>query len=248
VCARSFFIQSWWNFEGMQNLGFLFGLDPWLHRIYPDPEEYRRAALRHLEFFNTQPYMVSFALGLVGAMEEQRAAAPEAARPAIEERIRQLKRVAGSSLAAIGDSFFWGALKPACAAMTILTWLVLWTAGVSHPLAWGALAYLVAYNVPAVWIRWKGLRMGYYFGEQLPAELKKLRWQSKTRWTRRVGLCAASALALACLIVPPFGGTPGLKGAAALAAALGLRSLGVSTMRLYAGAAALGLLLALVRP
>jgi PTS system mannose-specific IID component len=126
----------------MQNLGFLFGIDGWLRRIYPDPEEYRRAALRHLEHFNTQPYMASFALGLVGALEEERASAPDERKPVIEERIRQLKRAVGAGLAAVGDSFFWGALRPACAGVTILAGLAFWTAGASHPIFWSAVVYL----------------------------------------------------------------------------------------------------------
>ena len=125
VFARSMLLQACWGFEGMQNLGFLFSLDPWLRRLYPEKKAYREAARRHLEFFNTQPYMAGYVVGVVGALEERRARAAAAERPAIEERIRQLKGAMGSALAAAGDSFFWGALKPAAAVFILLLWLVL---------------------------------------------------------------------------------------------------------------------------
>lgn len=248
VCARSLFLQSFWSFEGRQNLGFLFGLDPWLRRVYPDSEEYREAALRHLEHFNTQPFMASFTFGVVGALEEKRARASQAQRPAIEKRIRQLKSSLGASLAAVGDSFFWGALKPASAALTLLVWLALWTVGVPYALFLGVVFCAAAFNAPALWVRWEGLRLGYGSQEKLPAELKKLRWQSKTRWVRGVGLAAAVVLALSALLVPPIEGTVSWWNVVLLAAALGARALGLSTPRIYgcavvlfAGGALLGL-------
>ncbi|MEW6042584.1 MAG: PTS system mannose/fructose/sorbose family transporter subunit IID, partial [Elusimicrobiota bacterium] len=36
---RSFLLQSVWNFERMQNVGFLFTVLPSLKKIYPDKKE-----------------------------------------------------------------------------------------------------------------------------------------------------------------------------------------------------------------
>jgi len=94
---RSFFIQAGWNYERLQNLGFVFSLMPALRRIYADaprgvhgspepdvvqgapprrmvgqaaPEAFKSAVLRHLTVFNTQPYMTGFVIGNVAKMEE----------------------------------------------------------------------------------------------------------------------------------------------------------------------------------
>ncbi|MGH7738547.1 MAG: PTS system mannose/fructose/sorbose family transporter subunit IID, partial [bacterium] len=74
---RSFFLQTLWNFERYLNYGFAFALLPVFRKLYP--AEARGAALvRHLEYFNTHPYMASFILGAAARMEAERAAEPKA--------------------------------------------------------------------------------------------------------------------------------------------------------------------------
>jgi len=248
VFLRSLLIQACWSYEGMQNLGFLYGLDPWLRRIYPDPEEYRRAAFRHLEFFNTQPYMAGFAFGVIGGLEERRARLPEEQRRAVEDQIVRMKKAMGSSLAAIGDTFFWGALKPACAGLILLSWLVFWSFGVSRPVLLGALLGLACFNAAALWVRWRGIRVGYATQERLPDEIQRLRWHERVRWVRRLGLAAALVLTVAALVVPPQGGSPGWWGPVLLAAAAGARAAGLSAVRSYGVALALGCVVALAGP
>ncbi len=47
-----------WNFERMQALGFCFSMVPAIRRLYPENNEARKQAIRrHLEFFNTQPFV-----------------------------------------------------------------------------------------------------------------------------------------------------------------------------------------------
>ena len=101
VCVRSLLDQAWWNDAGMQNLGFLFA---WarVERAVSGLAKHREAARRHLEYFNTHPYMASFVLGVVGSLEECLAGFPEEQRGAMEEKIRQLKKVMGATLAADG--------------------------------------------------------------------------------------------------------------------------------------------------
>lgn len=235
------FLQAGWNFEGMQNLGFLFAIEPGIRRVHRDPERQRRALLRHLGFFNSQPYMTSFALGACLAFEEDAARAPsEAAETIAAERVERLKRALGSALAALGDPFYWGTLKPATAAFTLLAWIGLWTLGFPAPFLWGTLAGLVVFNTPALWARWAGLRIGHELGEGLPAELKRLGWQEKTRLVRAAGLVGVVVLALAALIVPPLGGRPSLWHALMLAAAFGLRAKGIPSLKTYLAAALIG--------
>lgn len=238
VFARSLLLQSCWSFEQMQGLGFLLGVEPFLRRLHPSPERYREAALRHLEPFNTQPYMAGFALGMVGGMEEDLVRLTEDQRPAAEERIRQMKRAFGAALAALGDPFFWGALRPACAAWAMLAWLVLWTVGVPRPALWAGLLYLAAFNAPALRARWRGVRLGLELREALVGRLAGERWHESAAAVRRWGLAAALALTASALLVPPWGSAAGPGNLVVFGAALALHRRGWSSAGLYAAAAA----------
>jgi mannose/fructose/N-acetylgalactosamine-specific phosphotransferase system component IID len=247
VFKRSFLLQSCWSFERMQNLGFLYALEPWLERIYTDPDDRAEASLRHLEFFNTQPYMAGLILGVVGGLEERLAKTPEGERPAARARASTIKKTLSSALAAIGDSLFWGSLKPACAALAIASWGLFWTMGLPHPVLAGCVLYLALFNIPVLWARWEGIRLGHAWQERLPLELGRYRWQSLAVGIRTAGLAAAGLCAAAALLVPPWG-VFSRWNLAVLAACFALKARGMSAARIYLGLAAAGTALALARP
>jgi len=238
IFGRSLLLQSCWSFERMQSLGFAHCLEPWLRRCWAGRgEELRAARLRHQEYFNTQPYVASLVVGMVCALEEEAAAAPDAERPAKVERLKALKFAAASALAGLGDALFWGALRPFCAALALAGALALspwgpWAA------AWAAGAYLLVYNGVAMTFRWRCLRLGYEWKDQIAVRLQSWRGQRLIRGLRVGGLVLGAAAAVLMLrLVPP---PQRLLGLLALAAGLGLREAGVSAYRLYAGAAAAG--------
>ena len=89
VFLRSNLFQGSWNFERMQALGFCFSMVPAIRRLYPENNEARKQAIRrHLEFFNTQPFVAAPILG--GLM---------------------------GPLAGVGDPIFWGTVRPVFAAL-----------------------------------------------------------------------------------------------------------------------------------
>lgn len=245
VAARSLLLQACWNYEGMQNVGFAFALLPWLRSIERAGGPPARSSVgRHLEYFNTQPYMASFVLGVTGRLEEELAAAPEESRPQIAQRISRLKAAFGAALAGVGDALFWGTLRPACAALGISAWLVAWTRGAEHPAPWAAAVYLAAYNGPALWMRWRGLSLGYGLGEHLAGELKRFKWQDRIRALRWLGLGLAVAVTASALLVPPWAVVASWWNVLALGAALAVRRLGYPTPRVYAASVALFILAA----
>ncbi len=73
VVRRSNLFQGSWNFERMQALGFAYSMVPVIKRLYPDPnsQERKDAIKRHLEFFNTQPFVAAPVLGVTIAMERR---------------------------------------------------------------------------------------------------------------------------------------------------------------------------------
>ena len=110
VFIRSNLFQGSWNFERMQALGFCFSMVPAIKRLYPENNEARRQAIkRHLEFFNTHPYVAAPVLGVTLAMEEQRANGAEIDDGAING----IKVGLMGPLAGVGDPIFWGTLSTA---------------------------------------------------------------------------------------------------------------------------------------
>jgi PTS system mannose-specific IID component len=201
---RSFFIQAGWNYERYQSLGFAFTLEPALKRIYPDPEKFKAAMLRHLQIFNTQPYLASFVVGNVARIEE-RAAAGEADL----KNLPGMKQALASSFASIGDRIFWGRLKP----MTVQVCLLIWSAGgffgwlftgtqetVSAPLLLGGpLAGIVFYSAFAVYWRWKGLAAGYACGGASNCALDTFNWPRLIKALSAAGFMMSVAIALLAL-------------------------------------------------
>ncbi|MEU5691931.1 PTS system mannose/fructose/sorbose family transporter subunit IID [Actinosynnema sp. NPDC020468] len=74
--TRAFWRYFWsfqisWNYERMQALGFAYAMEPVLRRLNPDREAYAEGLRRHLQFFNTSPFIGGpLVLGAAVAMEE----------------------------------------------------------------------------------------------------------------------------------------------------------------------------------
>lgn len=138
---RSLFLQAAWNYGRMQNLGFVFALMPVLRKEWRGAD-LSAAVKRHLEHFNTQPFMAGFALGLSARLEQEAAATPPEQQESVFERMRLLKGAVGTASAAIGDRLFWGTLRPLSLVVAIAIWWVYGLA-VYHP-RWFSSALLVS--------------------------------------------------------------------------------------------------------
>lgn len=146
-------MEHTWNYERMMNDGYLYAMLPALKKIYPDPEDFKEACKRHLEFFNTTPHVITLPLGISVAMEEKRAQDMENFDTA---SISNVKTAIMGPLAGIGDSFFWGTLR-------------ILATGVGTSLALqgnilGPILFLLIFNVPAFVMRYLLVFAGYKFG------------------------------------------------------------------------------------
>lgn len=107
---RSLFLQASFNFERMQAAGWLYGILPGLKKIHKDEKEDLAASMSHnLEFFNTHPFLVTFVMGIVLSMEQNKADIP---------MIRAVRVSAMGPLGGIGDALFWFTLVPITAGIT----------------------------------------------------------------------------------------------------------------------------------
>ena len=73
VWWRHQFLQGSWNYERMQNLGWAYSLIPAIKKLYTNKEDQAAALKRHLEFFNTHPYVAAPIMGVTLALEEEKA-------------------------------------------------------------------------------------------------------------------------------------------------------------------------------
>lgn len=165
VAWRSFFMQAGWNFERMQNLGFAWSMQPALEIIYPDKTRRLEALKRHLELFNTHPYMAPLLMGSVLKAEKESADL----RVDASARVGALKQALMGPLAAIGDTLFWATLRPLAA---LVAAAVAWMAPEFGTLA-PVIVYLGIFNLPHLTIRFTGLFQGYALGPAVSEYLRK---------------------------------------------------------------------------
>lgn len=167
---RSFFIQTGWNYERMLALGFTWILLPLGKKLYATPKERKRFLTRHLQNFNANPYLSSYALGGVAKLEELGTS---------EEEILKFKESLRGPLGALGDNLIWMNLRPSLLILGIIlasTWGVV-----------GALCFWLLYNVHQVYLRARGVFKGYVLGLNLVSDLRSGYYPNMIKWTSRIG-------------------------------------------------------------
>lgn len=183
VFIRSNLFQGSWNFERMQALGFCFSMVPAIRRLYPENNDARKQAIkRHLEFFNTHPYVAAPVLGVTLAMEEQRANGAEIDDGAING----IKVGLMGPLAGVGDPLVWGTLRPITAAL-----------GASLALSGnilGPLLFFFIFNAVRLAMKWYGLQLGFRKGVNIVSDMGGNLLQKLTEGASILGLFVMGVL------------------------------------------------------
>jgi len=180
ILVRSFFIQSCWNTDRMQNVGFAFALLPLLQFMEGDGERRKAFLTRHIGRFQSNPCLSAPILGSVVSMEERKPSLPPENGAAV-----RLKEVLMGPYAALGDPFFWGAWKPF--SMVVGVFLAM------NGYVWGGVFSLLVYNAVHGWIRCIGFFEGYRDGRGGAGFLRKLKLP---RWTVRIKWAAVAVVSL----------------------------------------------------
>ncbi|MDH4163363.1 MAG: PTS system mannose/fructose/sorbose family transporter subunit IID [Nitrospirota bacterium] len=238
VFWRSFFIQASWSYARMQSLGFAFALIPVLRRLYPDRQEFSARLAAHMDYFNTQPYMASFILGAAARIEEDRATGRDPGADAGE-----VKRSLMAPLGALGDSFFWGSLKPLAAVIAVAT--------LFDGSWWAPLLYLALYNVVHIGFRGGLVFAGYALRGDVVALMARFNFAQVARLFKVLSLAVLGGIVGTITLWRPElrmpVPVPGIT-LASLTIALGLAALfrrGWSPLKLMMGLGIVCLLLAL---
>lgn len=144
---RSLFLQASFNYERMQAGGWLYAILPGLKKIHKNEEDLSTSMLHNLEFFNTHPFLVTFVMGIVLSMEQNKLDVPT---------IRAVRVAAMGPLGGIGDALFWFTLVPI-------------VAGISSNMALqgsiaGPILFLVIFNAFQFLIRFWLMKWSYKMG------------------------------------------------------------------------------------
>lgn len=182
VAWRSTFIQGSWNYERMQNGGWAFSMIPAIKKLYKSKEDRKAALKRHLEFFNTHPYIASPILGVTLALEEERANGAEVDDVAIQG----VKVGMMGPLAGVGDPVFWFTLRPMLGAL-----------GASLAMGGnilGPILFFLAWNLVRWGFMWYTQEFGYKAGSKITDDLSGGLLQDITKGASILGMFVLAAL------------------------------------------------------
>lgn len=167
---RTLFLQCLWNFERLQNVGFLFILYPFLKKMYPDAEKRKEVLFRHIGFFNVNPYMASVIVAMVLNCENtiSKGKKISVAKP------NMIKTVMAGPVSAIGDSFFWGIWKPFCVFVAIFLFMLCMNVFNISYIWIVPLAFLFLYNIVHLTFRYWLLFISFRLDEKIIPLVSKL--------------------------------------------------------------------------
>ncbi|WP_282672000.1 PTS system mannose/fructose/sorbose family transporter subunit IID [Lactococcus lactis] len=182
VMWRSMFLQGSWNYERMQNGGWANSLIPALKKLYPSGEEAKEALKRHLEFFNTHPYVAAPIIGVTLALEEERANGADIDDAAIQG----VKVGMMGPLAGIGDPVFWFTVRPIVGA-------------IAASLATGGsiiapLFFFIVWNAIRIAFLWYTQEFGYKSGSAITKDLGGGLLQTVTKGASILGMFVLGVL------------------------------------------------------
>jgi fructose PTS system EIID component len=179
---RSNFLLGSFNFERVQAMGYCYVMIPAIKRLYGPGAQRNQALKRHLEWFNTHPWISAPIFGVTAAMEEEMANKKDFD----EKAISGMKIGLMGPLAGVGDPIFWGTLRPVLAAL-----------GASLALGGniaGPLLFFVLVNVIRLSLKYYGLKYGYIKGTEILKDLVGNRIQKLTEGASILGLFVMGAL------------------------------------------------------
>lgn len=182
VCIRSQFLQGSWNYERMQNGGYAFAMIPAIKKLYKDKVDQIAALKRHMEFFNTHPYIASPIIGVTLALEQEKAngaAVDDAA-------VQGVKVGMMGPLAGIGDPVFWFTLRPILGAMCA-------SIAMDGNML-GPIMFFLLWNIIRFGFMWYTQEFGYKVGNQITENLSGNLLENITRGASILGMFVLGAL------------------------------------------------------
>ncbi len=149
---------------------------------YKTKEERAAALTRHLEFFNTHPYVASPIIGVTLALEEDRANGA----PVDDVTIQGVKVGMMGPLAGIGDPVFWFTVRPILGAL-----------GASLAMSGnilGPIIFFLGWNIIRMIFTWYTQEFGYKAGSRITEDLSGSLLQDVTKGASILGMFILGSL------------------------------------------------------
>ena len=143
----SCFLQASFNYERMQACGWLWSMLPGLQKIHTNKEDLKASMAHNLDFLNTHPFLVTFVMGIVLSLEQNKADT---------QTIRSVRISAAGPLGGIGDALYWLTLVPITAGLTA-------NMAMEGQIA-GAILFLIIFNVVQFVVRFGLMYWSYGLG------------------------------------------------------------------------------------
>jgi mannose/fructose/N-acetylgalactosamine-specific phosphotransferase system component IID len=158
IFLKSLLFTSNLNVSNMQGTGYKYLIDEIAkaNKIDLPPEVLQN----QLGYFNSHPFMINFIIG-VWFKEYLNGGDPD-----------YFKKVYGSALAALGDSFFWHTLRP-------LSFVLSAIFAIYEPIA-GLIFYFLFFNMFHLFFLMIGFDAGYYLGKEIIWWFNKIKFN---RWS-----------------------------------------------------------------
>ncbi|HHV3550100.1 TPA: PTS system mannose/fructose/sorbose family transporter subunit IID [Streptococcus agalactiae] len=182
VWWRSQFLQGSWNYERMQNMGWAYALIPALKKLYTTKEDRAAALERHMEFFNTHPYVAAPIIGVTLALEEEKASGT----PVEDKAIQGVKIGMMGPLAGIGDPVFWFTVRPILGALG--------TSLASAGNILGPIIFFVGWNLIRMSFLWYTQELGYKSGKEITKDMSGGILQDITKGASILGMFILAVL------------------------------------------------------
>ncbi|SDI74467.1 PTS system mannose/fructose/sorbose family transporter subunit IID [Natribacillus halophilus] len=153
---RSLMLQASFNYERMQGGGWLYSILPGLQHAHRNKKDLSNSMQDNMAFFNTHPFLVTFIMGIVLAMEQNK-----------EDRaaIRGIRVAMMGPLGGVGDALFYLTLLPL-------------TGGIAASMAiegniFGPIMFIIVFNVIHFGTRFSLMFYGYRAGVNAIAKIKE---------------------------------------------------------------------------
>lgn len=182
VALRSTLLMGSWNYERMENGGFCYAMIPAIKKLYKDKDDRKAALKRHMEFFNTHPYVAAPILGVTLALEQEKANGVQVDDTAIQG----VKVGMMGPLAGVGDPVFWFTIRPMLGAL-----------GASLAMGGsilGPVLFFVLWNVIRWAFLWYTQEFGYKAGSKISEDISGGLLQKVTKTASILGMFVLGSL------------------------------------------------------
>lgn len=160
ITFRTYLLRVFYNYKYLFGQGFCYCVNPFVEKLNKSQAE--EFIKRHNRFFNTNEYMVGFAIGAVLRLEDEKEI----------DKAEIVKKAYCSTLGALGDNLEFKLLKPFLI-LILCTYLFFNGFKVDEPFIYLSIGLLFLFNGFNFFLRFKGIKNGYLKKTAALTEFKK---------------------------------------------------------------------------